>query len=281
MRIIKKLFLISKAIKKYVRDGGYTQVNISQINYGRILNGKKILITGGSSGIGLAIAKKCLLEGATVLITGRNESKLQYVVDSINSKFLKYLVWDISQIDLFEKKISETKRLLGGGIDILVNNAGILSPVTFPNVTEEMWDTVYSTNSKGLFFLTQGICNIWLTNKQVNKQVINISSAGGFVGATYPYRMTKWDIVGLTQGLGRKLAAHGIIVNGVAPGRIATEMQACSDPLENVYDPASFVQRYGLPEEVAELVIFLMSNASNFIVGQTIICDGGGYKRNS
>lgn len=270
-----------KAIKKYIRDGGYCQVKISQINYGELLMGKRILITGGSSGIGLCIAKKCLSEGASVLITGRNEDKLGEVHKQVNSPYLKYLVWDIGNINIIDDRIAETKKLLGGDIDVLVNNAGILSPVMFPNVTEKIWDKVYSINSKGLFFLTQFLCDSWMKNRKNLKKVINISSAGGFVGATYPYRMTKWDIVGLTQGLGRMLAPHGIIVNGIAPGRIATTMQTCIDPHDNIYDAQSFIQRYGLPEEVAELAIYLMSDASNFIVGQTIICDGGGYKANS
>lgn len=93
--------------------------------------------------------------------------------------------------------------------------------------------------------------------------------------------MTKWDINGLTLGLGRRLASKGIIVNGIAPGRIATDMQSCSNPADNVFDPQSFMERYGLPEEVSELALFLMSDASNFITGQTILCDGGGYKTNT
>lgn len=88
--------------------------------------------------------------------------------------------------------------------------------------------------------------------------------------------MTKWDIAGLTQGLGIKLAPHGIIINGIAPGIIATEMQAgLLNMKENIYSPMNPIKRYALPEEIAELALFLMSNASNFIVGQTIVCDGG------
>lgn len=278
---IRKVKLVYKAIKHYIHEGGYTQINISQINRGEILKGKRILITGGGSGIGLSIAKKCLSEGAIVVITGRNEKKLEQVHDEIKSTSFKYLKWDITDIRLINEKLIEVSNLLEGDVDILVNNAGVLSTDIFPNVTEEIWDQVYSTNSKGLFFLTQSLCKDWLNKKNRNKKIINISSAGGFTGATYPYRMTKWDIVGLTQGLGRKLAPFGIIVNGIAPGRIATDMQGCKNPQENIFDNASFVERYGLSEEVAELAVFLMSDSTNFIIGQTIICDGGGYKQNS
>ena len=86
--------------------------------------------------------------------------------------------------------------------------------------------------------------------------------------------MTKWDVAGLTAGLGKLLSPHGIIVNGIAPGRIATEMLNRGKE-NNFYDVYQPVKRIGLPEEIAELAIFLMSDAANYIVGQTIVCDGG------
>ncbi len=276
-RFIKKMPLIIKSLKKIYRYGGYSTVNVATVTYGEILAGKRVLITGGSSGIGLSIAQKCIAEGATVLITGRNTVKLKHAEQVIQSHLLTTMIWDASQIAQIENNITEAKKLLGGDIDILVNNAGIIDTVTFPNITEKIWDKIYATNSKGLFFLTQALCKKWMKNPNSNtKKVINISSQGGFVGATYPYRMTKWDVAGLTQGLGIKLAPYGIIVNGIAPGIIATEMQPGSlRQKENVYCPQNPIGRFALPKEIAELAIFLISDASNFIVGQTIVCDGG------
>lgn len=275
--LIKRILLIIKSIRKILRHGGYSTYNIASINFGEVLKGKRILITGGSAGIGLSIAKKCLQEGATVVITGRTESKLQQAMREMNNARLKTLVWDVSDILKIDENIVKTEILLEGEIDILVNNAGVLNGIQFPNVSEEIWDKIYATNSKGLFFLTQSFCDQWMRIKNSQlKKVINISSQGGFVGATYPYRMTKWDIAGLTQGLGLKLAPYGIIVNGIAPGIIATNMQAgCLKQKENVFYPHNPLERFGLPEEIAELAVFLMSDASNFIVGQTIVCDGG------
>ncbi len=128
-------------------------------------------------------------------------------------------------------------------------------------------------NSKAVFFLSQKISKLWIKERVCGK-IVNISSAGGLLGATYPYRMTKWDVVGLTEGLGRKLSPHGIIVNAIAPGRIATGMLD-RNAEGNVYDTAQPLKRLGLPAEVAELAVFLVSDASNYIVGQTIVCDGG------
>lgn len=108
------------------------------------------------------------------------------------------------------------------------------------------------------------------------RKIINISSQGGFVGATYPYRMSKWDIVGLTEGLSKVMASHNVIVNGIAPGIVRTEMQQrYMEQKDNVYCNQTPMQRFAYPEEIAELAIFLMSDRSNFITGQTIICDGG------
>lgn len=276
-QFLKKLPLILKSLKKVYKYGGYSTINISNINNGEILKDKKILITGGSSGIGLCIAKKCIKEGAKVVITGRSEKKLDLAIKNHHCTNIKKLRWDVSQISEMKNGINKAKDLLGGEIDILINNAGIVEATDFANVTEEVWDNIYATNSKGMFFLTQLICNEWVKkNKYTIKKVLNISSQGGFVGATSPYRMTKWDVAGLTQGLGIKLAPSGIIVNGIAPGIIATSMQKkCLNQKENVFSPRNPIGRFALPEEIAELACFLLSDASNFIVGQTIVCDGG------
>ena len=271
--LFSKILSTTKAVKKYWNVGGYTKVNIAQIHYGGLLKGKSVLITGGSSGIGLAIAKKCLSEGAKVVITGRDKQKLKDAFEAFNSPMLKTLVWDVGDISILDNKLTEASSLLGDKINILINNAGILMSEPFLAVTDEVWDKVYSTNSKGLFFITQAISRSWIKN-QVGGKIINISSTGGFLGATCPYRMTKWDVVGLTEGLGMKLSPYGILINSIAPGRTATNMLGLNAS-ENAYDSYSPVKRIGLPEEIAELAVFLMSDAANYIVGQTIICDGG------
>jgi len=273
-----RLIQTAKAARKCWRSGGVTTVQISQINYGEILKGKRVLITGGSAGIGLAIAKKCLSEGATVVITGRNEAKLQSAASELHSPFLKTLAWDVSQVAEVEAKWAEAVRLAGGRIDVLVNNAGILGGHrSFLDLTEKRWDEISSVNAKGLVFLTKSACQAWIAEKQVGK-IINMSSMRGVLGCVDgPYGMSKWGLVGLTQGLGAKMAPYGIIINGIAPGIIDTDSIAIEgmDSSENAYLNGVPVSRIGLPEEIAELAIFLMSDAANYIVGQTIICDGG------
>ena len=260
-----------------IRRGGYSTVNVGLIAYDELLKEKKILITGGNSGIGLCIAKKCIQLGADVVITGRSPERLSRAATEINSSRLHFLEWDVANVGIIEEKLKEVSDLVGGELDILINNAGILSRKVFPNVEENDWDDVYSVNSKGLFFLTQALSSAWVNAPSSGtKKIINVSSQGGYVGATYPYRMTKWDVAGLTQGLGLKLAPYGILVNGIAPGIIATKMQKnYVSQGDNRFCELNPLGRIALPEEIAELTAFLLSDAANFFVGQTFVCDGG------
>ena len=272
-RFISRVIRTLKAVRQCWLVGGVKAVNIAQIQHGEILKGKRVLVTGGSAGIGLAIAKKCLSEGAIVVITGRDTAKLERVRLKLENPNLHTLVWDAGDISVIDNKLQETANLIGGNLDVLVNNAGVLLAQSFFTTSESIWDQTYAVNSKGLFFLSQKLSRNWIDAK-VKGKIVNIASSGSIFGATFPYRMTKWDVAGLTHGLGKLVSPHGIIVNGIAPGRIATGMLNREDE-DNFYDTHQPVERIGLPEEVAELAIFLMSDAANYIVGQTIVCDGG------
>lgn len=279
-KIILKIKFLTNRFSRCVRNfksywayGGVVKVNITQVNYGNLMAGKRILITGGSSGIGFAIAQKCISEGAIVAITGRSEEKLKVAKSQIDSPNLHTYTWDVTDVESVLVHVKNVKEVVGGEVDCLVNNAGVLLPKQdFFNVSEETWDQTYATNLKGSYFLTRTFCDQWIQAGHLAK-VLNISSQGGFCAASYPYRMTKWDMVGLTKGLGKLLAPKGIIVNGIAPGMIATDMINRSS--ENVYSELQVNNRLGLPEEISELAFFLLSSASNNIIGQTIICDGG------
>lgn len=281
VNFFRKILKIVRVFKKLYYAEGITTVNIAQINYGSILSGKTVLVTGGSSGIGLAIAKKCVSEGAFVLITGRNGDTLAKAIQEIGSPKVKTLCWDVSNIKAMKTKFSEALELLGGNLDILVNNAGLNTAEDFLSLKEDTWDRVSATNEKGFVFLTQTVCNYWISKTQKGK-IINISSKRGFLGVIDgPYGMSKWGMIGLTQGLGVKMYPFGIVVNGIAPGLIGdTGMNLIGrekkiDCSENVYHYTPPSNRVGLPLEIAELAVFLMSDASNYIVGQTILCDGG------
>lgn len=274
--IIKKVNFF-RSLGSALHYGGFQTTNISYINYGEVLKGKVVLITGGSKGIGLAIARKFIQQGAQVIITGRNESSLLEAKRLIKSDRLYAIPWDVSNIQVIGKNVEAAEKIANAPIDILVNNAGVYCTTQYPNCTENDWDNVYNTNSKGCFFLCQFFCNKWVQSREYKiRKIINISSQGGFVGANNAYRMTKWDIRGLTKFLGISMSRHGIIVNGIAPGIILTDMQEeFKSQGENIYTHLNPANRLGYPEEIAELALYLASDSSNFVVGQTICCDGG------
>ncbi|WP_060983154.1 SDR family NAD(P)-dependent oxidoreductase [Vibrio splendidus] len=272
-RIAKKTNYLITFIQSCIRNGGYAKPIISQLDYNQALSGKRVLVTGGSSGIGFSIADKFVRQGAHVVISGRNISTLNEAKNKIGSDFLDVIQWDVGNIALIDDKLEQVEKILGGTIDILVNNAGVLLKQDFETLDELTWDNTYLINSKSVYFVSQKISKAWVELKKPGK-IINISSSSAFYGSTIPYGLSKWDICGLTEGLGRKLYPYNIIVNGIAPGRTATNMLGKSSN-DNIYDPISSASRYCLPEEIAELAMFMVSDAANFIVGQTIVCDGG------
>lgn len=270
---IKRLVRCLRNFKEFWKRGGVTVASIKSIEYGDCLKGLRALVTGGSSGIGFAIAKKLADSGAIVVATGRNMEKLNAAKANAASDRFHTYQWDITDISAIDEHLKKVRSLVGGDIDVLVNNAGVLlSGQTFFNVDEDIWDKTYSTNLKGAYFLSQKVAKHWIDHKRGGK-ILNISSQGGFCAASYPYRMTKWDMVGMTKGLGKLLAPHGIIVNGIAPGMIATDMIGRSS--DNIFSELQANRRLGLSEEIAELAHFMLSPACMNIIGQTIICDGG------
>lgn len=278
-RLLGRLLRATKAFKETFKYGGIKKCNVLYLSDGTLLEGKTVLITGGGSGIGKTIAIAALGQKANVIITGRNETKLKQTCEELNNKGdITYIVWDITKIKEIPVQISKLDDKYKKGIDILVNNAGIQPKEFFPNVSEDEWNRIYEVNSKGTFFMCQEFSKYWESKHVTGKQhkIINISSQGGFVAATYPYRMSKWDIVGLTRGLGLSLIDKNIIVNSIAPGVVRTEMQEhYFRQGDNVYSDENPIKRFAYPEEIAQLAIFMMSDLSNFIVGQTIVCDGG------
>ena len=263
--------LIRKVLNR-LRPKKIVQVNVSTINYVDLLKDKNVLITGGSSGIGLAIAKKCLSLGAKVVVTGRNIGKLNDVSAQINNKNFFTIEWDISQVNKASEKISEVLQKIGK-IDILVNNSGIYTHDKFFSIDEKIFDDVMNTNIKGLFFTTKVIVEYFIQNC-IKGKVINIGSIRSIQGTTEPYGISKWGVRGLTNGLAKDLIKYGIIVNAVAPGVTATGINNI-DIGKDSSNNSALNNRVATAEEIAEIAVFLASDAANHIIGQTIVCDGG------
>lgn len=266
---------IKRGIRYIVK--GIPQINITtqivQKTPQEMFKNKKILITGGGSGLGFYIAKKCANEGAKVIIVGRNKEKLEEAINQLGPN-TSYMIFDVQESEKSEEFMKEVFEK-HGKIDCLINNAGIsLHEKDFFNVTIDKFNKQIDTNLKGAYFLTQAYINLLQEKDQGN--VIFISSERGAQCDYLPYGLTKVAINSLTEGLSRKYYKRGIRVNAVAPGITASNMTNI-DKDSNLYCSYNASGRYFIPEEVAEVVAFLISDISKCISGEVIYCDAGNH----
>ena len=232
------------------------------------LAGKKIIITGGGRGLGAAMAKKFVAEGASVLITGRNEDTLKRTSEEIGCT---YQVLDMMSHEKFDKFISDAESKLGG-LDVLVNNAGVsLHENSFFDVVPEGFDTQIDTNFKGGYFLTQRFIKKMIESGR-SGNVLFISSETGETVDFRPYGFTKAAVNSMVQGLAHLYAKNNIRVNAIAPGVTASDMTGFKAD-DNLYTDYNRIGRIYLPEEVAEVASFLISDISNCVSGQIISCN--------
>ena len=262
---------IKYVLKEYKQP--IIKANVVQEKANNIFNDKVYLVTGGSSGIGYYIAKKLIEEGANVIITGRNEIKLKNAQKELGS-CCDYLVYDIKEFEKSDKVISEIYDKFGR-IDGIINNAGVsLHEWDFLKVTPEGFDTQFYTNLKGSYFLTQSYVNK-IINNQSEGNVIFISSERGSMAEVIPYGLTKASIDSLVKGLSYKYYKKVIRFNSVAPGVTASNMTKI-DKDSNLFSNSPS-GRYFIPEEVAEVVRYLLSDYSKCISGEIIHCNGGNH----
>lgn len=242
--------------------------SIEKLSPCELLKDKKIIITGGGSGIGWEIAKFCKTQGALVLISGRNEKKLRLKASEINCYSIPL---DLTDTHNFDSYIQNCEKTLGG-LDILVNNAGIsLHENSFLEVTPESFDIQIATNLKGPFFLTQSFIK-YLTANNRKGQILMISSETGDTVDCRPYGYTKAAVNSMVKGLANLYKKDGIRINAIAPGVTATDMtQVANDG--NLYAGDYGQGRFYLPEEMAQVACFLLSSAADCISGQIITCN--------
>jgi len=241
-----------------------------------ISKNKVAIVTGGAMGIGLGIAKALAKEKCQVVVADINLSECQKAVRVLQKMGIKALAvkCDVSNKSQVNKLFTQTIKKFGQ-LDILVNNAGVYPFVSFAKMTEADWDRVMSINLKGVFF----------TCKQASKymsnggRIINISSIAslvGFEGLTH-YCASKGAINSFVRALALELAPKNILVNAVAPGAIATPGVSKGSTEETIKQMTAVIPlaRMGQPEDIAGTVVFLASDMSSYITGQTIVVDGG------
>jgi 3-oxoacyl-[acyl-carrier protein] reductase len=239
--------------------------------------GRVSVVTGASQGIGEAISTALSKEGSHVMLVDIQREKLEEVAEKIRMNRGKA---SVCQVD-----VSRTDQVLGitediiqkhQKIDHLVNNAGITRDNLLMRMKEEEWDAVLNVNLKGIFNFSKAVIRNMIQNRY--GRIVNISSVVGLAGnaGQTNYAASKAGVIGFSKSLAREVASRGITVNCVAPGYIATAMtEKLSDDIKKAFLEVIPMKRFGLPAEVAQAVLFLLSDEAAYITGEVINLNGG------
>jgi 3-oxoacyl-[acyl-carrier protein] reductase len=243
------------------------------------LAGKVALITGGTRGIGLAVARSLADDGASVVVSGRDPGRLESAAKELEGLGASVLAVaaDAAKREDADRLVEAAKERFGR-IDVLVNNAGITRDQLLVRMKDDDWDQVLDTNLRGVFLMTRAVGKVMM--RQKSGRIVNISSAAGAMGnaGQVNYSAAKGGVIGLTKACARELAHWNILVNAVAPGLIETDMAAAipAEARDTLVQQVP-LKRIGTAKEVAEVVRFLAGEGAGYITGQVIHVNGGLY----
>lgn len=244
------------------------------------LTGKTALVTGGSKGLGLAMARGFAEAGADVVISSRHADELEKAIPQIvdgTGVRAKWFVADMTQRSDVAK-LAKSALDAFGKLDILVNNAGSNTPQTIENATDEAWDRIIELNLNSCMALSRALIPQMKARKW--GRIIHISSIMGFVSkpGRGVYSATKSALLGLARAMALELGPHGITVKCIAPGPILTDlpMSVLSKAEQDAFSERTALGRWGVPRELAGPALLLASEAGSYITGSTITVDGGG-----
>ena len=238
------------------------------------LNGKKVLVTGASGGIGKAIAIELSSSGADLCLTGRNKSELENLQKIIGGN-CQIIISDLSNSEEIRNLADQAQDIMGQ-IDILVNNAGITKDNLFMRMSEDDWNEVININLNSIFKLTKQLIKGMI--KRRYGRIINITSVIGVAGGAGQsnYSASKAGIIAMSKSLAQEVGSRSVTVNSIAPGFIETNMTAeLSDNRKEDILRSISVGRLGKPDDIAGAVCFLASDKASYITGQTIHINGG------
>jgi len=241
------------------------------------LDGKIAIVTGAARGIGQAIAVKLAAEGADVAICDLDKEWLSETAGKITAlgRRVECLAVDVSKADEVQGVIDQVEKAFGR-IDILVNNAGITKDGFLARMTEADWDAVLDVNLKGTFLFTKAVSRPMM--KQRSGVIVNVASIIGLIGnaGQCNYAASKAGVIALTKSVAKELASRNIRANAVAPGFIQTKMtEKLPEDIKKKMLEAIPLGRFGLPEDVANVVLFLASDAASYVTGQVLTVCGG------
>ena len=240
------------------------------------LKDKNIIVTGATGGIGNSIIKKLYQNGANILATGTRREKLDELKDKFEN--IKTLKFDISQNDKIEEFLENAIKELGGNLDCLVNNAGITQDNLAIRMSIEEWKKVININLTSMFLMSKTAIKKMLKNK--SGKIVNITSVVGHTGnlGQANYSASKAGIIAMAKSLALEYAKKNININCISPGYIKTAM---TDKLDDKFKEMIISKipsaRLGEPEDIANAVLFLCSNQSDYINGETLHVNGGMY----
>ena len=240
------------------------------------LKDTNIILTGATGGIGNSILEKLILSGANVLATGTNEDKLNLIKEK--HKNVQTEKFDISNHSEIENFINKANDSLGGRVDVLINNAGITRDNLSIRMKDEEWNKVIDINLTSTFLLSKNVVKKMLKSKK--GKIINITSIVGHTGniGQANYTASKAGVVAMSKSLALEYGKKNINVNCISPGFISTEMtNKINDDYKEVLKSKIPMNRFGTPNDIANTVIFLCSNLSDYITGETIHVNGGMY----
>ncbi|MFN3814342.1 MAG: 3-oxoacyl-[acyl-carrier-protein] reductase [Aquificaceae bacterium] len=244
------------------------------------LKDKVALITGSTRGIGRSIAEHMAIAGANVVITGRDGIKAQEVAQHLSDRYsIKAMGMEmrLDEPDSIRYGYEMVEKHMGK-VDILVNNAGVTKDRLFLRMSLEDWEEVLRVNLTGTFLTTSLAVKGMIKNRW--GRIINVSSVVGFIGnvGQVNYSSTKAGLIGFTKSLAKELASRNITVNAVAPGFVETDMTSTlSEDIKREYLKSIPLGRFGQPEDVAGVVLFLCSGFADYITGEIIHVNGGMY----
>ena len=240
------------------------------------LKNLNVLLTGATGIIGGSILQKLHQVNANIIATGTNPSKLQKIEEQYSNITIKK--FDISNHSKIESFVDECNEIFNGKLDVLINNAGITSDNLSIRMKDDEWNRVINLNLSSSFFLSKYTIKKMLKNK--NGKIINITSIVGHTGnvGQSNYAASKAGLIGMSKSLALEYGKKNIKVNCVSPGFIKSEMtDKISEDFKKILEGKIALERLGLPEDVANTVIFLSSSLSDYITGETIHVNGGMY----